>query len=111
MILWDTIDLIEEAGYVAYGAANADEAIALLETRPDIRVLFTDIDMPGSMDGLKLAAAVFDRWPPVTIIVASGQVNVTAARLPNGATFLAKPYRPNSVLEALRQAGARAPGR
>jgi len=101
LLLWDAIDLIEEAGFTAYGAANADEAIALFETHADIRVLFTDVDMPGSMDGLRLAHAVKNRWPPVTIIVASGHVNVTPEELPEHGLFFRKPYPPTSVIRAL----------
>ena len=63
------VDLIEEAGFIALEAENADEAVAILEQRSDIVLLFTDINMPGSMDGLKLAHAVRDRWPPIKIIV------------------------------------------
>ena len=59
---------LEEAGYTVLTAGNADQAIALLETH-DVRCIFTDIDMPGSMDGLKLAAAVRNRWPPADIII------------------------------------------
>src|ERR1700688_3632609 len=70
------VEAVEEAGYVALEAGDADEAIALLESRPHIALLFTDIDMPGSMDGLKLAHAVRDRWPPVKILVASGKVRL-----------------------------------
>lgn len=86
------LDLVEEAGLEAIEATNADEAIRLLEARNDIRVIFTDIDMPGSMDGIRLAAAVRDRWPPVQIIVTSGHTRVHASDLPDGAIFLAKPY-------------------
>ena len=63
------LNLVEEAGYVAIEASNADEAISILEARKDIRIVFTDIDMPGSMDGLKLARAIRDRWPPIELIL------------------------------------------
>ena len=68
------VDLIERAGYAAVEAANADEAIAILEARKDIRIVFTDIDMPGSMDGLKLSHAIRKRWPPIELILTSGLV-------------------------------------
>jgi CheY-like chemotaxis protein len=68
------VDIVEDAGYLALEASDADEAVGLLESRPDIAVLFTDINMPGSMDGLKLAHAVRDRWTPVKIIMVSGKV-------------------------------------
>ena len=67
------VTIIEDAGFEVIEAASADEAIGILECRSDIRVVFTDIHMPGSMDGLKLAQAVRDRWPPIKIIVTSGR--------------------------------------
>jgi len=85
------VDVVEEAGFEAIEASNADEALALLDRMPDIRLLFTDIDMPGSMDGLRLAAAVRDRWPPVHIIVVSGKQRPNSAELPD-VIFFAKPY-------------------
>ncbi|SKA26644.1 response regulator [Consotaella salsifontis] len=101
LLLMDAMDMIEDAGFTVYGAGNADEALRLLESRNDIRVLFTDVDMPGSMDGLKLAHAVKDRWPPVHIIVASGHVNVARKELPENGVFFAKPYPPSSIICAL----------
>ena len=68
MIRMDTVDMVEDAGYTAVEATNADRAVAILESRSDIALLFTDIQMPGSMDGLKLAHAVHERWPPVKIM-------------------------------------------
>jgi CheY-like chemotaxis protein len=85
-------DLVEDAGFEAIEAANADEAIRILECRSDIRVVFTDIDMPGSMDGLLLAAAVRDRWPPIEIILTSGHVHVSEVEVPVGGVFFSKPY-------------------
>jgi CheY-like chemotaxis protein len=99
----DIVDQLEEEGFTVYEAANADEAIACLATTPAITVLFTDVDMPGSMNGLKLAGAVRDRWPPVKIIVTSGHRMVDSADLPAGSRFFSKPYSHrqliNSVLE------------
>src|SRR4051812_30277486 len=69
-----------------------DEAIQILESRNDIRAVFTDIQMPGSMDGLRLARVVRNRWPPVALIVTSGHVGVNDADLPTGGRFLSKPY-------------------
>jgi len=69
LIRLDFASELETEGFEVFEAANADQAIVLLVAEPSIRVMFTDIDMPGSMDGLKLAAAVHDRWPPVKIIV------------------------------------------
>lgn len=101
LLLWDAVDLIEEAGFRAYAASNAAAAIKLLEKHDDIGVLFTDIDMPGSMDGLKLAHAVRERWPPVSIIVASGHMKARPEDLPENGMFFSKPYPPASIIEAL----------
>ena len=78
-------------------AANADQALVLLGKRNDIGVVFTDINMPGSMDGLKLAKAIRDRWPLVKLIITSGLVNPKAADVPSGGKFIAKPYRPEQI--------------
>jgi two-component system, response regulator PdtaR len=97
-----TVEVVEDAGFVALEAADAGEAVALLETRYDIAVLFTDINMPGSMDGLKLAHAVRDRWPPIKIIVASGHVRLQVSDLPLNSAFLRKPYRGAAMVAQLR---------
>ncbi len=95
------VDLVEEAGFLALEAGNADEAIAILEERPDVRLVLTDIDMPGTMDGLKLAHYVRSRWPPIHLIIASGKAMVEEADLPSGSRFLAKPYQGTVMSEAL----------
>ncbi|MGC2027431.1 response regulator [Bradyrhizobium sp.] len=95
--------IIEEAEFDVVEASNADEAIAILEARPDIGVLFTDIQMPGSMDGLKLAAAVKGRWPPIKILTTSGLVTVGPDELPEGGRFLPKPYSPTQLAATLRE--------
>jgi two-component system, response regulator PdtaR len=92
-----TRDGIEAAGFQVHDAHDADEAIQLLEAHPDIGLIFTDVDMPGSMDGVKLAHYVRKRWPPVKIIVTSGFKNVTPDHLPNGSIFLSKPYLPDQL--------------
>ena len=96
------LDLVEQAGLIAIEATNADDAILILERRSDIRIIFTDIDMPGSMDGLRLAATVRDRWPPVRIIVTSGHRRVDVTNLPDGAIFLSKPYDIDALTTQLR---------
>jgi CheY-like chemotaxis protein len=88
----DAVLRLQERGYRILEAANADEAIALLEHRSDISVIFTDIDMPGSMNGLKLAHAVRHRWPPIKIIATSGHSGLQDDELPSGGKFVAKPY-------------------
>jgi CheY-like chemotaxis protein len=96
------IDIVEEAGFLAIEARNADEAISILETRSDIRIVFTDIDMPGSMDGIRLAAAVRDRWPPIEIIITSGHVRKSDVDLPPRSVFFAKPYDTRKVTKTLQ---------
>jgi CheY-like chemotaxis protein len=93
----------EDAGFEAVEAANADEAVRILESREDIRIVFTDIDMPGSMDGMKLAACIRDRWPPVEIILTSGHFAAKDVVLPARGVFVAKPYDPRAVSEAMRR--------
>ena len=96
-------EVLQDAGYRVIAAADADEAIAIFEARDDIRIVITDINMPGSMDGLRLAAAVKDRWPPIKIIIASGKAAPREDEMPRDSQFLPKPYEPNSVLAAVRQ--------
>jgi CheY-like chemotaxis protein len=97
LLRMDAVDMIASAGFDTLEAVNADDAIEILEARPDIAVVFTDIQMPGSMDGLKLARAVRGRWPPIKIVATSGQVDVRAVDLPEGGRFLPKPYSPTQV--------------
>jgi len=97
------VDTVAAAGFEVIEASSADEAIRILECRNDIRVVFTDIHMPGSMDGLKLAHAVRDRWPPIKIIVTSGRQLVPKDDLPEGGRFFAKPYDPTEICKALRE--------
>ena len=96
------IDLVEDAGFAAIEARDADQAVEILENRPDIRVVFTDIDMPGSMDGLRLAAAVRKRWPPIEIIVTSGGRRPPLEELPVRTSFLPKPLVPDDAIRMLR---------
>jgi YesN/AraC family two-component response regulator len=92
----------EDAGFIVLEASHADEAIELLVKNPEIRILFTDVDMPGSMDGLKLAEAVRDRWPPIKIIITSGHRHLSKETLPVEGEFLIKPYTPDRVIETIR---------
>lgn len=103
LIRMDAIDMVKAAGFDVLEANNADEAIAILEDRLDVTVVFTDIQMPGSMDGLKLAAAIRGRWPPIKIVATSGMTDVTKEDLPSGSRFIPKPYSPREIGEALRE--------
>jgi CheY-like chemotaxis protein len=103
LILVDVADQLREEGFTVYEAGNADIAIEMLSQHADIRLIFTDIDMPGSMDGLKLAAAVRDRWPPVKIIVTSGRYRIDTPLLPDGSAFFTKPYSHVDIVRSMRQ--------
>jgi two-component system, response regulator PdtaR len=101
LILMLAIDMIRDAGFEPLWASNADEAISILESRDDIRIVFTDINMPGSMDGIKLAQAVRGRWPPIKIIVTSGFSGRELKLLPVGSHFIPKPYDAGQISDAL----------
>ena len=94
-------DIVEEAGFTAIEAADADEAISILESRSDIALVLTDINMPGIMDGSKLVRAVRDRWPPIKIIVVSGQMCLPDLDLPLGTRFFVKPYLAATMISAI----------
>ena len=106
LILMLAIDMIRDAGFEALWASNADEAIRILESRGDIRIVFTDINMPGSMDGIKLAQAVRGRWPPIKIIVTSGFSGADLKLLPEGSQFIPKPYDAGQISDALHSLAA-----
>src|ERR1700757_4821161 len=103
------VDIVEDAGFNPVEAVNAEEAISILESRSDISLLFTDIQMPGSIDGLKLAHAVHDRWPSIKIILVSGQVKPSDAERPADSRFFGKPLgveQMTAELQAMVGAGA-----
>ena len=81
------VDIVEDAGFTSVEAVDADEAVAILESRSDIAMVFTDIQMPGSMDGLQLAHIVHKRWPPIKIILVSGQLKPTNDDFPTNSRF------------------------
>jgi len=102
LVRWHAVGLVEDVGFEAVEASNADEAIRILEARSDIRIVFTDIDMPGSMDGLKLARAIRHRWPPIELILTSGHFNVSDADLPERGCFFPKPFDEVAIKRALQ---------
>ncbi|TPL21162.1 response regulator [Mesorhizobium sp. B2-4-9] len=102
LIRIDIADSLLSEGSLVFEASDADEAIAILEANATIDVMFTDIDMPGSMDGLKLSAAVRDRWPPIKIVAMSGHRVEAAADLLEGSVFFGKPYDHAAVATCLR---------
>lgn len=97
IIRMGAVAMVAYAGHEALEAGNADEAIRILEARPDIHLVFTDVQMPGTMDGIKLSHYIRDRWPPVRLIVASGN-DVVDGHLPAGVRFFRKPYNDNEII-------------
>ena len=107
LILMNAMDLVTNAGFEGVGAASADEAIAILEARADIRLVFTDVEMPGTIDGVKLAHYIRNRWPPIHLIVASGKAILEESQLPTGSRFFSKPYDNDTIAgEIIRMLGA-----
>ena len=96
------VDIVEDAGFTPVEAANADQAIAILESRSDIDLLFTDIQMPGSMDGLRLAHAVHARWPPIKIILVSGQLRPANIDIPADSRFFGKPLEAKEMIAEMQ---------
>jgi len=90
--------MLEDAGYAVIQADGPRQAMLALEARGEIHLLFTDVQMPGGIDGLELARLVRRRWPRVRVLVTSGQYPVGAEELPVGGRFLSKPYLSTDVL-------------
>jgi CheY-like chemotaxis protein len=98
-----TADMLYDGGFWSVEASDAYQALRLLESRPDIRIVFTDIRLPYGMDGLELAAVIRQRWPDIEIAVTSGCRDASDADLPDRAVFFQKPYRSHEVLPVLRR--------
>ena len=103
MLRMRAVDIVEDAGFNPIEAVNADEALAILESRSDIELLFTDIQMPGSMDGLRLAHAVHERWPSIKIILVSGKLLPTDAEKPVHSRFFGKPLEVKQMIAEMQQ--------
>ncbi|WP_298268496.1 response regulator [uncultured Bradyrhizobium sp.] len=97
------LDMVEEAGFEPVEAADATEAVRILEARFDIRIVFSDIDMPRGIDGMKLAALIRNRWPPIDIILTSGHVDASEVDLPVRSMFFSKPYNEKVVVAAMKK--------
>ena len=97
------VDIVEDAGFTAVEAVDADQALSILESRSDISLLFSDIQMPGSMDGLRLAHAVHDRWPSIKIILVSGHVKLSDADAPADSRFFGKPLDAKQMIAELQE--------
>jgi two-component sensor histidine kinase len=102
MLRMRAVDIVEDAGFHSVEAVNADEAMSILESRSDISLLFTDIQMPGSMDGLRLAHTVHNRWPGIKIILVSGQMNPSDAERPTDSRFFGKPLADKQMIAELQ---------
>jgi DNA-binding response OmpR family regulator len=97
-----TANIMENAGFAALQAGDADEALAILETRSNIALMLTSVTMPGSMDGLGLARTVRKRWPAIKTIIASSQVRLIGSDLTAGSRFVLKPYHVPTMISGVR---------
>lgn len=97
------IDMVEEAGFEAVEATSAAEALRILEVRPDIRIVYMDLDMPRGVRGIEIAAAIRDRWPPIEMILTAAFSVEADLKLPDRAEFYPKPIRPEQVISAMRR--------
>ena len=97
------VDMVEDAGYTSVEAVDADEAVTILETRSDIALLFTDVQMPGSMDGLRLAHVVHKRWPPIKIILVSGALKLAKSDIPADSRFFGKPLEAKEMIAEMQE--------
>ena len=96
------VDMVEDAGYTSVEAVDADQAVAILESSSDIALLFTDIQMPGAMDGLALAHSVHKRWPPIKIILVSGQLQLSGSDIPPDSRFFGKPLKASEMIAEMQ---------
>ena len=102
IVRMDIVDSLEEAGFKSVEAGSASEAISVLESRSDIRVVFTDIEMPGTMDGLALSHYVRHRWPPTIVVISSGQRKPRRDEMPANVEFISKPYHSTQLANILQ---------
>ncbi|MDW6026655.1 response regulator [Mesorhizobium sp. BAC0120] len=105
LIRMDLAEMLEEIGFSVCEAANADEAIVILESDPAITAVVTDVEMPGTMDGLALTFVVRNRWPPCQLIVVSGQRRPNAEDMAEGSRFMRKPLGANDLRRTLAELG------
>ena len=96
------VEVLEDAGFAVVEAGDAAEALDKLRSHPDVRVLFTDVNMPGELNGLELARLVHERRPDIRLLVASGQVRPTPAEVPDGGQFLPKPWNGEEVVDRIK---------
>lgn len=104
LVRMNAAEMLEDAGYAVVAARHADEAWFILHERSDIGVVFTDVDMPGSMCGMTLAGRVHDAWPDIRLVVTSGGRRLTDQDIPDHGLFVPKPYSTEQVVEAMHRA-------
>ncbi|WP_018261428.1 response regulator [Methylobacterium sp. WSM2598] len=104
LVRMTAVDMLEDAGFAVVEAATADAAWTVLETEPAIRALFTDIEMPGSMNGLELASRVAERWPHIRLVLTSGRARLRDQDIPDSGQFVPKPYHPDQLRSAFAHA-------
>lgn len=97
-------DILEDTGFSVLEAENAQAALNILEARPDVRLLFTDLHMPGALDGMELARLVHERWPNIRLLLTSGRTELCRAEIPDDGRFIAKPYWPEQLVGQVKEA-------
>lgn len=104
LIRMNAAEMLEDAGYAVVEARHADEAWFILHERSDIGVLFTDVDMPGSMCGVTLAERVYENWPDIRLVLTSGRHRFADREVPDHGLFVPKPYAASQVIDAIQHA-------
>jgi CheY-like chemotaxis protein len=97
------VSMLQDAGFDTLEADTAEDALHLLEEHDEVRVLFSDVQLPGRMDGLGLARTVHDRWPGIGLVLTSGGLNIRKEQIPDDGKFLPKPYDGDEMVEAVRK--------
>jgi CheY-like chemotaxis protein len=105
LVRMTAVDMLEDAGFTVLEAGDADAALQLLEGRNDIGILFTDVDMPGSMNGFVLAQHVAEHWPHIRLVITSGRIRPSNRDVPDAGRFVPKPYMTEQLLAAFGHAG------
>ena len=103
ILRWDAVSIFEDAGFTVFEAANADAALRVLEAQAGVHVVFTDVQMPGTLDGLGLAQEVRKRWPRTGVVITSGRSQPGGSDMPDDCRFIAKPYHPAVLVHKVRE--------
>ncbi|WP_426130444.1 response regulator [Pararhizobium sp. PWRC1-1] len=103
LILMDTADMLSDEGFAVVEASNADQAYEFLDTHSSLQLLFTDVQMPGNLDGFGLARVVAERWPHICVVIASGAAVPGPGDLPGNALFISKPFTAELVHQVLKE--------